>query len=129
MQNKKSNFSKNSVVKKLCVYGKKYLPFVVVAFILAILGAVLSVMGPKFLSKITTEIQNGIAGSMDFTAIKTIGTILLTIYLLSFLFNYTQSFIMATVAQKISYKMREDLSKKINKIHYLILIQNYSEIL
>ena len=64
----------------------------------------------------TDIIQQGLMTTIDLDAIKTVGLILATLYGLGLVFNYVQGFIMATVTQRITKKMRTDLSEKINRI-------------
>ncbi len=103
--------------KKLIIYCKRYLPFIVVALLCAIGGTVLTIMGPDKLSDITKYIQQGImTGNVDRDAVFKIAITLVCFYVASWLLSATQSFIMATVTQRVSKSMRSDISHKINRL-------------
>lgn len=101
---------------KLLEYCRPYLPSVLVSMLLAILTALIAVYGPDQLSKITNLIQEGFMGNMDMPRITRVGTFLGGLYLLAFLFNYGQGFMMATITQRISKSLREDIVEKINRL-------------
>ena len=103
-------------VKKLIKYLKKFMPLIIIALVLAILSSVFSIIGPNKLSDLTDEITKGIMTGIDFEAITSIAVFLLTIYLISALFNYIQGFIMATVANNFAKSLRTQISQKINKL-------------
>lgn len=111
--NKKNNFMS---LKKVFIYMKKSIPAIIVALILASCGAILTIIGPDKIGKITNLMQAGLWGNMDLKAIEKIGIALVVIYVLSALFTFIQHFMMATVTLKVSKKMRGDLSRKINKV-------------
>lgn len=103
-------------LKNLVKYCRGFLPYVVVALVLAIIGTVFTVYGPSLLSDMTDEIQKGLFAGIDLDAIKKIGILLCVLYGLSFVFSYLQGFIMATVTQRITKKMRTDLANKMNRL-------------
>jgi ATP-binding cassette, subfamily B, multidrug efflux pump len=111
---KVNNFKKT--IQQLISYCKSYVPIVIFALILAFVGSALNVYGPEKLSEMTDIIQAGIMGDIDLDAIQSIGIILVVLYGLGLVFNYIQGFIMATVTQKITKKMRTELSYKMNRI-------------
>ena len=111
---KKKKSEKN--LGKLITYCKKYIPVIVIALISAIIGTVLSLIGPDKLSEMTDIITEGIMTSIDLEKIKSIGLILVAIYVISAILTFTQGYIMATVTQKVSKRLRSDISKKINKL-------------
>lgn len=111
---KANNFKKT--IKQLVTYCNAYVPYILFALVLAFVGAAFNVYGPDKLSEMTDIIQQGLMTTIDLDAIKTVGLILATLYGLGLVFNYVQGFIMATVTQKITKKMRTDLSEKINRI-------------
>ena len=90
--------------------------------IFAIGSTIFNIVGPKVLSKATTEIFNGLVakvhgtGSIDFDKIGTVLLILLGLYLLSAFFSFVQGWIMTGISQKMSYRMRKELSEKINRM-------------
>lgn len=111
---KKKKSEKN--LGKIITYCKKYIPVIVIALISAIIGTVLSLIGPDKLSEMTDIITEGIMTSIDLEKIKSIGLILVAIYVISAILTFTQGYIMATVTQKVSKRLRSDISKKINKL-------------
>ena len=109
-------------ISKLVRYTRKYLPAVIVVMIIAVFSTVFNVVCPKVLGKATTALSEGIMrkingiGGIDFTYIGKILLFCLELYLLSVLFNFTQGIIMTGVTQKLCYKMRKDVSEKINRM-------------
>ena len=103
-------------VKKLCFYLKRFMPLIIVALILAAVSSVFSIISPNKLSDLTNVITDGIMTGIDFDKIKSISIFLLSIYLLSALFNYLQGFIMADVANNFAKELRSKISIKINKL-------------
>ncbi|MFL2100780.1 ABC transporter ATP-binding protein [Desemzia sp. FAM 23989] len=102
--------------KKLLAYIRAYLPVVVFALVLAMGAAIISLVGPHKISEITDLITAGLAGELDIAAIEKIGFLLVTLYVISFVINYVQGFIMATITQRVSKKLRTDISEKINRL-------------
>lgn len=103
--------------RKMLAYMRPYVPAIIVASILVIIGTIFTVIGPNMLSEMTNLIFDGIkAGSTDLTAIAGIGMFLLTIYLLSAVTMYGQGYIVATEVQKLSKRLRTDISEKINRL-------------
>lgn len=100
----------------------KYKLALIIVFIFAIGSTIFSIVGPKILGNATTEIFNGLmnkinqTGGVDFNKIGRILLTVLGLYLVSALFNLIQSYVMAEVAQKVTYKIRNDLTHKINKM-------------
>ena len=109
-------------ISKLVRYSRKYLPAVIVVMAIAVFSTVFNVVCPKVLGKATTALSEGIMrkingiGGIDFTYIGKILLFCLGLYLLSVLFNFTQGIIMTGVTQKLCYKMRKDVSEKINRM-------------
>lgn len=101
---------------KLINYSKAYIPFVIIAFIFAIAGAIFTIIGPDKLSEITDVIAKGIITGIDLDEVYRIGMTLVIFYVSSFLLSFFQNFIMATITQKISKNLRDDISSKINKV-------------
>ena len=98
----------------LSTYMRKSLGVVVLALVLAALSAVLTIIGPDQVGKIATIMSDGLLGGIDLAAIARVGILLAVIYGLSALFGFIQHYIMASVTLKISYRMRAELSEKIN---------------
>lgn len=100
-------------------YCKKYSVAIIIALLFATGGAVLSVIGPDFISDLSAVITAGISPTginIDMKEITRIGCILIAIYSGSMLLHYFQSFIMTHVSSNVGRKMRSDISKKINRI-------------
>lgn len=109
--------------KKLINYCEKYLVFIIMAIICAIGGTVLTLVGPDKLSEITDAITVGIIpstdnpeGLIDMDKIIKIAVLLVVLYVVGAILSAVQGFIMATVTQKVSKKLRNDISEKINRI-------------
>lgn len=102
--------------KDLLAYINVYLPIVIVALVLAMGAAVISLIGPRKLSEITDLITEGLTGQLDIAAIEKIALLLVTLYVISYIANYVQGFIMATITQRVSKKLRRDISEKINRL-------------
>lgn len=117
---------KGTTKKLLNNYLSKYKLALVIVIIFAIGSTIFSIVGPKILGNATTEIFNGLISKLsggsgiDFGKIAGILLTLLALYGLSALFSLIQGFTMTGIAQKLTYKMRNDLAKKINKLpmHY-----------
>lgn len=109
-------------LKTLFNYLGKYKIAIITVFVFAIGSAAFSIIGPKILGNATTEIFNGLiakitgSGSIDFTAIGKILIFLICLYLISALFSFIQGLIMTNVSQKVSYNLRDEISKKINRM-------------
>ena len=108
--------------KKLARMLSKYKIVVIIVIIFAIGSTIFSIVGPKILGNATTEIYTGLmnkinrTGGIDFEKIGKIILFALGLYAVSTLFSMIQSYIMAGVAQKVTYKIRNDLTHKINKL-------------
>ena len=112
----KSRRGIGGVLKELFTYSSKLKVPSAVAFLFAVAGAVLTIIGPNLLSQITDLISDALGGEIDMAAIGHIGVILLVIYGLSAVFTYVEHYIMATVTLELSRDMRQDLSRKINRV-------------
>jgi ATP-binding cassette, subfamily B, multidrug efflux pump len=110
---------------KLMEYCKSYLPVIILALIAAAAGTILQIIGPDKLKELTNEVMKGlpalvdgipVIGSIDMDAVAHIAGVLVIFYAAAFVLNYLQSYIMATVTQIISKKMRTDISRKVNRL-------------
>ncbi len=99
---------------RLITYCGPWMPAVIIALIFAAGGTVFTILGPDKISEMTNTITEGLFGSIDMDAVMRIAFTLVAFYASSILLSYAQSFIMATVTQKVSKNMRRDISKKIN---------------
>lgn len=113
-----------TAMKKLIRYSKPFWPAVLVAIILAIGSAILTIIGPDQISRITDEITKGLTSQIDLEKIKEIAIFVGSLYVTSGILGYLQSFIMATITQKFSRKMRNEISVKINKLPLKYLDQH-----
>lgn len=108
--------------RRLLAYMRPYRFQLIFICIFAVLSTIFSIVGPKILGNATTLLAEGLAGkytsqgSIDFAGIFRILRNLTIIYLLSALFNYLSGWMMAGVTQKITYSLREEISKKINRL-------------
>lgn len=102
--------------KKLLNYSKKYHAAIIIALICAIGGTVLTILGPDKLSQMTNLIKDGLLAGIDLDGVAKIGFVLVAFYAMSFILSSTQSFIMSTVTQRISKRLRGDISGKINRL-------------
>lgn len=102
--------------KKLIIYNKPFIVLVGIALILSMVSSILSIIGPDKLKDMTNVIVEGLVSGINLEKIKEIGLLLVCFYLLSLIFNYVQGLIMATVTNKFSYKMRNEISGKINRL-------------
>ena len=109
-------------MKKLMSYLGKYTYAIIAVFIFAIGSVAFSVIGPKILGKATTEIFNGLIGKIsggdgiDFDKIKIILLTLVALYIVSAILSFIQGFIISGISQKLAYNLRDELSKKINRL-------------
>ena len=104
------------ILRELLTYsGKLKLP-AGIAFLFAIAGAVLTILGPNLLSQITDLISDALTSEIDLAAIGRIGGQLLILYGMSAVFTYVEHFIMSTVTLGLSRDLRQDLSRKINRV-------------
>ena len=103
-------------IKKLFAYGKAYTPGIVVAMLLAVTGSILNLIGPGKLSEITDLIGQGIISTIDVNAVVQIAVFLAILYCLAWVCNFGQGFIMASITQIITRKLRSDISNKIDRL-------------
>lgn len=103
-------------MKQLIGYCKKYLAIIIFALVLGMAGAIFNIIGPDFLSQMTDLIGDGLMAQIDLDAIVHLAVILSILYGLGFIFNYVQGFIMATISQRVTKRLRTDISSKINRL-------------
>ena len=107
---------------KLLSYIGNFKAAIIVVMIFAAASTVFNVIGPKTLGKATTALSEGLmakiqgTGSIDFTYIGQILLFVLGLYVCSAAFNFIQGWIMTGVTQKICYRMRKEISRKINRM-------------
>ncbi len=109
-------------VRKILSYIGKYKISIIVVMIAATASTVFSVIGPKVLGKATTALSEGLVskiagtGGIDFGKIGRILLIVLALYGVSALFTFIQGWIMTGVTQKVCYRLRREISEKINRM-------------
>lgn len=109
-------------VKKLMQYIAKYKIAIFVVMLFVAFSTIFNVAGPKILGKATTALSEGLmkkiqgTGSIDFHKIGLILLIVLALYLASALFSFVQGWIMTGITQKVCYRLRREISEKINRM-------------
>lgn len=109
-------------IKKLLQYMGSYKIAVLIVMIFAVCSTVFNIVGPKIMGRATTLLSEGLmgkiqgTGSIDFTGIGKILLFTLGLYVVGVIFSFIQAYIMTGVTQKISYRMRRDISEKINRM-------------
>jgi hypothetical protein len=115
---KPKNFRKS--LGKLFKYMGRYKYAIFAVMVMAAISTVFSVAGPKVMGKATTELANGLmkkvngTGGIDFTLIGKILLITLALYVTSVAFSFIQGWIMTGITQKLAYRMRREISEKID---------------
>ena len=109
-------------LSKILNYLKNYKLSMILVIIFAICSTVFTIISPKILGNVTTEIFSGLMkkisniGGIDFSYIGRTTILLIVLYFISSLFSALQGVIMSKISNDISYKLRNSLSKKINKL-------------
>lgn len=110
--------------RRLVGYLKPQRLSLMMVFVMAILSTVFAIVSPKIMGKATTKLFEGLGQKMmgipgaaiDFAYIKNILLTLIGLYVMSALFSYIQQYIMAGVAQKTVYDMRNDINRKLARL-------------
>ncbi len=116
MKRKNSQNGVRSAVPRVAGYMRSGMGVIIGALLLAVLSAVMTIIGPDKIGQIATLMSEGLGGGIDLAAIGRIGIFLAVIYILSALFSFIQHYVMAAVTLKMSYRMRGELSAKINRV-------------
>ena len=117
---KAKNLSKT--LSTLLKYLKPFRITIVFVIIFAVGSTIFTIIGPKILGNATTKLVQGLiakysgTGSIDIDGIKHTLLLLLCIYVLSGILSYIQAWIMSGVTQKVTYRLREEISLKINRL-------------
>ena len=117
---KPKNFK--GTLKKLISYLGAYKIAILIVMILAAIATVFSVAGPKIMAKATNALFDGLmskiagTGGIDFGYIGKILLFTLGLYIFSSVVSFVQGWIMTGISQKISYRMRKDISEKIGRM-------------
>lgn len=115
---KAENF--NATMVKLVKFMKPYYVAFIIGVVFAIASTIFAIIGPKILGNVTTDIFTGLmakfkgSGGIDFSKIGTTILFLAGLYALASLFSFIQGWLMAGIAQKVSYQLRDAISKKID---------------
>ena len=121
MSNEKAKDFKGTM-KKLMAYLSAYKIGIFFVIVFAIGSTIFNIVGPKILGKATTEIFKGLVrkvsggAGIDFDKIAHIVLTLLCLYLTSAVFSFVQGYIMTGVSQKLTYRLRKEISEKINRL-------------
>ena len=121
MSNEKAKDFKGTM-KKLMAYLSAYKIGIFFVIVFAIGSTIFNIVGPKILGKATTEIFKGLVrkvsggSGIDFDKITHIVLTLLCLYLTSAVFSFVQGYIMTGVSQKLTYRLRKEISEKINRL-------------
>ena len=122
MSTAKAKDFKKTTKKLIKNYLSKYKIALIIVIIFAIGSTIFRIVGPKILGNATTEIFNGLVSKLsggagiDFGKLGAILLGLLGLYFSSALFSLIQGFTMTGVSQKLTYKLRNDIVQKINKL-------------
>lgn len=131
---KPKNFK--GTMKTLLKYVARYKVSLIFVAVFAVGSTIFSIIGPKILGNATTELFNGIVSKLgggegiDFEAISRILLFLLALYAVSALLSYLQGFLMTGVTQKLTYRMRNEISEKIHRMPFKYFDEkNHGEVL
>ncbi|CDF10061.1 aTP-binding cassette subfamily B bacterial [Eubacterium sp. CAG:76] len=109
-------------ISKLMQYIGRYKIAILAVMIMAAASTVFTVIGPKVLGKATTGLSEGLmkkitgTGGIDFSYIGRILIIVLCLYACSAIFSFIQGWIMTGISQKVCYRLRKEISEKINRM-------------
>ena len=112
---------KGSMARILRYMGRYKFRFILM-FFFAVAGTIFNIWGPKILGKATTELFSGLVakvngtGGIDFEKIGMILLSVMTLYLVSSCFSFIQGFVMTGISNDVTYNLRKDISKKINRL-------------
>lgn len=117
---KAKNFK--GTIAKLIRYMRPYYVQIIIIILFAIGSTIFGIIGPRILGSATTALAQGLiakysgTGGIDFVKIGNILKTLLAMYICSVIFNYFQGWMMAGVTQSITYRLRKEISEKINRM-------------
>ena len=118
MNNRKSEVAKDfkGAINKLIKYDKILVKLIVFALVLSFISSALVIIGPDKIKEITNVITNNFMSGIPMDKVKSIAIVLVIIYAISAILGYVQGFVMTTVTARFQKKMRDDISKKINRL-------------
>ncbi|MEI7615627.1 MAG: ABC transporter ATP-binding protein [Actinomycetota bacterium] len=124
IRGEKARDFKGTMKKFLKYIGEFKLP-VLIVIIFAIVSTVFVIIGPKIIGRATTRLFEGVMGQIsgsgtgiDFNYIGTIVLLAVGLYFLAAIFGYVQGWLMTNVSMKITYRLRKDISEKINRLPF-----------
>jgi ATP-binding cassette subfamily B multidrug efflux pump len=104
-------------------YLQPYRVKIIIVIVFAALSSLFSIIGPKLLGKVTTKLAEGLiayylrAGLyMDFDYMGRMIILLISLYLISMVFSYVQSFMMTGVSMEVTYNLRKEIDQKISRL-------------
>lgn len=112
-------------MRKLFSFSSRHLPTLVVALVLGVVATICQIIGPNQLKNMTNAISEGlpaivdgqtIANAVDMDEVTRIAWTLVALYVAFAVFNYVQSWLMASVTQVVARELREAISRKINRL-------------
>lgn len=109
-------------LKKLLYYMSDYKIGLIIVTIFAVASTIFGIVGPKILGNTITELSNGFmskisnTGGINFVKIESMLLGLLILYVISAVFTYIQGFVMSGISQKTTYKLRKEISEKVNRL-------------
>lgn len=112
----KNKTEKSSILSKMAPYLKGYKGFFVLAVIFSAISSVITVIGPDRLKEMTDEITKGLAGTINVDNIASIAMGLMILYVVGAFISYAANFIIATMIQKFSQRLRNAIAEKINRV-------------
>jgi len=124
IRGEKARDFKGTMKKFLKYIGEFKLP-VLIVIIFAIVSTIFVIVGPKIIGRATTRLFEGVMGQIsgseagiDFKYIGTIILLAVGLYFLAAVFGYIQGWLMTNVSMKITYRLRRDISEKINRLPF-----------
>ena len=122
MQGAKAKDSRKTL-RTLVRYLQPYRGKILIVMVFAALSSVFSIAGPKLLGNVTTKLAEGLVGYyfrtglyMDFDFMGRMIVLLITLYTISMVFSYLQSFIMSGVSMEVTYNLRKEIDQKISRL-------------
>jgi len=103
-------------IKTLIAHINKFVPALIAAIVLALLGTGASLVGPEILRRVTDTISQGMATNIDLGRVMRLSMILLIIFLAGAALTFIQGWILTTVTQRFAQDLRRDVSEKINRL-------------
>lgn len=110
-------------IAKLLRYLSSYKYLMVVVMLISLLSSIFGIIGPKLMGKATDVLYKAVEGGfltgkivIDYDALFRIIALMIVLYVISYLFSLVHGFIMAKISNSVTYKLRKDVSEKINRL-------------